>query len=232
MKLNWAEFKYKWQRKILPNLGLVFAAFMMLMLALSGLGPLLRHYTPDEEKLNAEAAVKAEEFVKIAGSEQAPGDISLAEPHRGNEQAGEWLAHAVAQMMNFSGSGYDEHVRSLSALADERARTDFHSFIINSNILDTLNKNNYQLRGSTEGAALLLNKGAVDGRHRWLFEVPVLITFLPADAKSYKDTEHLSQHILVTAQVGRVARNVDADELMVESFAARKDPAYEESKGE
>ncbi len=230
MRFDWTEFKYKWHRKILPNLGLVFAAVMLFLFALSGLGPLLRHYTPDEDKMNAEAAVKAGEFVKISGSEQAPGSASLEEPHRGNEQVGEWLEQSVAQMMNFAPASYDEHVRALSAYADERARADFHGFIVNSNILDTMNKSNFQLRGSTEGAALLLNRGAVDGHYRWLFEVPMLITFLPADAKSYKDTEHLSQHLLVTAQVGRIAYGVNADELMVESFAARKDPAYEQKE--
>ena len=232
MKLDWTEFKYKWQRKILPNLGLVFAAFMMLMLALSGLGPLLRHYTPDEKTLNEEAAIKAEEFVKTTGSGQPQGNASLEDPHRGNEQVGEWLAKSVAQMLNFAPAGYEGHVAALAAYADERGRTEFHSFIVNSNILTTLNGNNYQLRGNAEGAALLLNKGAVDGRYRWLFEVPVLITFLPADAKSYKDTEHLSQHLLVTAQAGRIAYGVNDDELLVESFAVRKDPAYEVSKGE
>ncbi len=230
MKFNWADFKYKWQRRILPYLGLTFAAFMIFMLALAGLGPLLRHYTPDEEKLNKEAAVRAEEFVKIVSSEQTPGNAPLDDPHRGQEQVGEWLAQSVAQMLNFAGNTYDDHVRAIGPYTDERARTDFHGFVIGSNILDTLNSNSYQLRSSVQGAALLLNKGTVDGRFRWLFEVPVLITFLPADAKSYKDTEQLSQHLLVTVQAGRTAYGTNQDELMVESFAVRKDPAYEEKE--
>ena len=226
MKFDFTEIKQKWQRKVLPMLGMIFASLVLFLFALAGLGPLLRHYTPDEEVLNKEAAVEAGEFIKTVVDEMAPKMSTLEEPHRSNAQVGIWLSLAISNIINFQPDSYDQHVRDIAKIADDRARTEFHSFIVNSNTLDTLTKNNYQLRGNTEGDALLLNKGAIDGRYRWLFEVPVLITFLPADAKSYKDTEHLSQHVLVTAQVGRTPYGVNEDELIVESFSIIKNPAY------
>ena len=226
MKFDLTEIKHKWRRKIFPMLGMIFASLMLFLFALAGLGPLLRNYTPDEEVLNKEAAVEAGEFIKTVADESTPEKSTLENPHRSNAQVGEWLALAVSDIINFQPDTYDQHVRDITKIADERARTEFHSFITNSNTLDTLTKNNYQLRANTEGDALLLNKGVIDGSYRWLFEVPVLITFLPADAKSYKDTEHLSQHVLVTAQVGRAPYGFNADELVVESFAVIKNPAY------
>lgn len=217
------------KRRIIPTMGLVFAGFIMFMLAVSGLGPLLREWSPDQEKISARAQKEAEKFVTETMGPPMPGTataIALDQPHRGNQQVGEWLGPVLAGMLDFSAAGYDEHVRKMETGADERARADFHGFVIGSNILDTLNEHNYRLTASIEGTPLLLNKGAVDGRYRWLFETPVLLTFLPADAKSYTDTQHLNQHVLVTAQVGRVPYSVSADELMIESFAVKKNPAY------
>ena len=228
MKFDFNAFREKWKRKILPNIGLVFTCFMLFLFALAGLGPLLRHYSPDEQKLNAEAAVKAQEFVQTATSGNSAPPLSLDSPHRANDQVGEWMGLQVAELLNFTPATYDDHIRAASKFADDHARTDFHSFIINSNVLDTLQKNNFQLRGSTEGNALLLNTGLLEGRYRWLFEIPVLMTFLPVDAKSYSDTQHLSQHIIVTAQVGRISHETNADEMQIESFSARKNPDYSE----
>lgn len=227
---DFAKLGRRLRDRIIPNMGLVFAGFIMFLLAVSGLGPLLREWSPDQEKISVEAQKKAEIFVAetMGPPMQATVPVSLDGPHRANPQVGEWLGPALAAMLNFSAAGYDDHIRAMEADADERARTDFHGFVTGSNILATLGENNYRLAASMEGAPLLLNKGAVDGRYRWLFEVPMLLTFLPADAKSYTDTQHLNQHVLVTAQVGRVSYNVNADELMIESFAVKKNPAYTE----
>lgn len=225
MKFDFAGFRDVWSRRILPNMGLVFASFLLLMFALSGLGPLLRHFSPDEKKIDKEATAEAQTFVQTVIVPTGVGP-SLDTPHRVNAQVGQWLELKISEMMNLAPASYDDHVRGMSGYADERGRSDFHGFMTSSGILDTLTANAYQLRGSTEGDALLLNKGVVDGRYRWLFEVPMLLTFLPADAKSYKDTQNLSQHVIVTAQAGRVAYGTSADELMLESFTVRKNPAY------
>lgn len=228
---DFAKLGRRIKDRIIPNLGLIFAAFVMFLLAMSGLGPLLREYAPDQEKISAEAEKRAEEFVaETTGGSPIPAatPVTMEEPHRANQQVGEWLGPALAAMLTFSAAGYDDHIRTMESEADERARTDFHSFVISSNILDTLSQNNYRLTASIDGPPLLLNKGTVDGRYRWLFEAPMLLTFLPADAKSYTDTKLLNQHVIVTAQVGRVSYDVNTDELMIESFAVKKNPAYTE----
>jgi len=227
-RFDFTKFKSTLKRKIVPTLGLIFASFVLFFFALAGLGPLLRQYAPDQEKITEESTVLAEQFAETISSDTPDIAVSLETPHRGNAQVGAWAALSVASMLNFTPANYDEHVRGMTSYADERGRTDFHSFVINGNILETLGSNNLQLRDNVEDTPLIINTGVLEGRYRWLFEMPVLLTFLPVGAKSYSDSDHLSQHVLVTTQVGRVAYGTNDDELMIESFSVRKNPAYKD----
>jgi hypothetical protein len=228
MKFDFGRFKYTFRQRIVPYAGLCFAAFMMLMFALAGLGPLMLQWAPDSKTIDVESQAVAKEFSAIVAPEGMKPilPVNLEEPHRAVQQVADWTALSVGTMLNFSAEGYGAHLTGMNAYANDKAQGDFQSFVDQNKILDTLKNSRLRMTSSTEEMPLLLNKGAVDGSYRWLYEIPVLLTFLPMDAKSYMDSEHVSQHVIVNAQVGRVTYQRNPDELQIESFSVRPNPAY------
>jgi intracellular multiplication protein IcmL len=228
MKLNFGKIRDGFRRKFIPYAGLYFAGFMMLALALAGLGPLMLQWAPDSKAIDQVSTAEASKFGEVVAPEGLKPviPVDLTEPHRGVTQVAEWVALSVGEMLNFSAAGYGTHIVEMGTYANDKARGDFQSFVDQNKIFDTLKNGNLRMNSSAEEAPLLLNKGAVEGSYRWLYEIPVLLTFLPLDAKSYMDSEHVSQHVIVNAQVGRVTYKTNADELQIESFSVRPNPAY------
>lgn len=233
MKFDFDKFKQTFRRKVVPYAGLTFAVFMMLMIALAGLGPLMLQWAPDSKAIDKVSTAEAGKFGAVVAPDglqpafpKPDIQIDMAEPHRAVPQVADWTALSVGVMLNFDAAGYGTHITAMSGYADDKTLGDFQSFVDQNKILDTLKNGNLRVTSSVEEMPLLLNKGAVDGVYRWLYEIPVLLTFLPQDAKSYMDSDHVSQHVIVNAQVGRVTYQTNPDELQIESFSVRPDPAY------
>lgn len=150
----------------------------------------------------------------------------LSQPHRQQEEISAWLVRAVSEILNVNADDYEGHLAHLATGMDEGALVDFKTFMDSSNILQTLKSGNYKIHSYVEGAPLLLNKGAVAERYRWLFEMPVMLTFLSRDAQSYKTASPYNQYVLIQVQVGRVAEGQGADALMIETFKVRQNPDH------
>jgi len=228
MKFDFGKFREAFRRKIVPYAGLAFASFMMLMIALAGLGPLMLQWAPDSKAIDKVSTAEASKFGDVVAPEgmKPVMPVNLSEPHRAVQQVADWIALSVGTMMNFDSAGYGAHLTTMGSYANGKALGDFQSFVDQNKIMETLKNGNLRMTSSTEEMPLLLNKGAVDGSYRWLYEIPVLLTFLPLDAKSYMDSDHVSQHVIVNAQVGRVTYQTNPDELQIESFSVRPNPAY------
>ncbi len=177
----------------------------------------------------AQTAPAGEALGGLYGSDKVTGTESggtLEKPHRNQEQIGEWLVKAVSEMFNFDVNNYDQHLRLLATGMDRQALLDFQTFLQNSNVLKTLQSGEVMIHNFVSETPLLLNKGVIAGRYRWLFEMPVTLTFLPKGEKAdYETTKPVNQNVIVTMQVMRVPVGQGVDELMIESFAVRQDPA-------
>lgn len=146
----------------------------------------------------------------------------LEKPNRYHKEVAEWLVRAISEVFNLQAGQYDEHMKLLATGMDAKALSDFEAFSQAARIRETLQANDLKMNAFVEEEPILLNQGPVAGRYRWLFEMPVLLTFLPRSANSYEKTQPVSQRILVTVQVGRMPRGQGIEDLMIESFMVRK----------
>lgn len=148
----------------------------------------------------------------------------MQSPHRHPSQISDWLMQVMSQILNIELAHNEDYLKVVAATMNPKAQSDFGTFMTGSNIMATMQARNMNLHSMVENPPILLNKGVVGDRYRWLFEMPVTITFLPAGSTSYdpKKGEFTSQRIIVTAQVGRVPVGQGVDELMLESFSVRQ----------
>jgi len=145
-------------------------------------------------------------------------------PHRSKDEIAEWLIKAVSETLNIEPETYATHRELLKTGLDMYALEDFDQFMQNSNILASLQSQNLKLHSYVEEKPVLLNAGPVEGRYRWLFEMPVTLSFLPAGTRDYRQLESTplpNESIMVKVQVGR-AGNVGPEGVMIESWEVRR----------
>lgn len=167
--------------------------------------------------------------VPYAGPLQSSNDVKLDTPHRTPEQVRHWLTEVIATVLTFNPNRYERHKRELESVMDPTAILEFDRQIKNSNLLTYLSSNNIELVSIVESFndnEHLQNRDVLGGRYRWLYKVPVTLTFLPIGMSSYEDRSPLSKQVYVFAQVGRIQKDEQHPyELLLESWEMADRPA-------
>lgn len=130
--------------------------------------------------------------------------IALDQAHRQPAQIEQWTGKVISDSLDFDPLRYDSHLQTLNATMTPYAQDAFKSFLAKDNLLEALKANDLVMRAFVTEPAHLLNKGAVQGRYRWLVETPVTISFLPRGTQDYTGIQPKSQRINVRTQIGRV----------------------------
>lgn len=164
-----------------------------------------------------------DEGVPAAFSDPADAaDIALDTPHRHHDNIADWLINASSEMFSIEADTYEEHLEFLATGLNETALQQYQDFIRQSRILETLRTRNLVVRGVVTERPTLLNQAPLQGRYRWLFEVPVLLTFTPPSGVNLTTSDPVTQNIIVTLQVGRMPLGEGLEELMIENITVRR----------
>jgi hypothetical protein len=147
-------------------------------------------------------------------SEKEKGALNLAQPHRDQDQVGLWLSDKVSEILNIKPSDYDDHMKAIKPFMTPDALVAYTKFMEDSTILNRMRLNHLQLHSFVEQSPLLLNQGPVDDRYRWLYEVPVTLTFLREGLKDYDENNvpasSSNYRLLIRIQIGRVVEGQDS----------------------
>jgi hypothetical protein len=163
--------------------------------------------------------------------QQAKGALALPakrldEPHRNSRDLENWLMDAIADMMSFDADSYPLYVEHIFPRGmSPGGIAEFHEWITGTGLLDAMRNNGMQLNALATGRPVLLNEGVLSERYRWLYEIPVLISFVPKGTTVYeKNLAVNSQEILVTLQIGRVQDSMLEHNVMIETWSVRAAP--------
>lgn len=143
-------------------------------------------------------------------------------PHRSAADLSEWLMQALAETLSFTSDNYDDHIKLMTNGFSPEGVSQFNTWVTSSGIFNALHSNGLQLNGFVSEDPFLLNEGTVGGRYRWLFEVPVIISFVPRGTTNLAKQEGInSRKLLITLQLGRYADSVLPDAVKVESWSVQ-----------
>ncbi len=146
--------------------------------------------------------------------------IPLEDQHRSADEIGEWLMVVIAESFAFDSRDFGKNINEVSRYYIPAAYDQYTAFLEQAGFKDVIEKNDLRLHSFVQDAPFLLNKGSLEGRYRWLFEVPVMLSYLERRAKGYAGKEPSNRQIVITVQIGRYS-DAGKDGILVESFAAR-----------
>lgn len=148
--------------------------------------------------------------------------VSLEDAHRTAKDMGTWAMKTVADSLSYTGGINKERLRNNLKIFSDTGSKQYLAFLSEHKILSTAQANAYDVHAYANDEPLLLNSGAVDARFRWLFEVPVMISYVQRGTNSYEDVEPINKKYRVRVQIGRDASAVSDLGVTVERWTGRE----------
>lgn len=148
---------------------------------------------------------------------------SLEIQHRHEAAVSKWATDAVSDILNFGTDSYQERKATVMAeLMSPNALKEFDAFLEESHIISHMSGNGYELKGFVTDVPAMRGSGPVSGRFRWVYDLPVNLTFLPAGSHSYKDlaeNQYQFEALTFRIQIGRVPEG-GRDGMIIETWEA------------
>lgn len=152
---------------------------------------------------------------------ETPEDVeTLDAAHRSTKDVGEWVMGRSSELLTFEGGNFQETLNQKRPLFSSTGFGQYTTFLQEQGFTRALESQRYAIRSFAQDIPVLLNEGSVGQRYRWLYEIPVMVTFLDKNAKDYTRAQALNKELTLTVQVGRTEDSDDGEGLMVERWRA------------
>ena len=144
-------------------------------------------------------------------------------PHRSPEQIGEWITSIATQALTIEPATFEDKTNNFGGFFLPYAMQEYRNYLTNNQVLESLRANNMRLTAFAESKPILIQEGVLDGTYRWLFRVPLMLTYYDKATTSLKDGKKAptsqSQRVLVNVQIGRVPTKQLAEGMAIERWS-------------
>jgi hypothetical protein len=153
-------------------------------------------------------------------------EIPLDKPHRSTVQVGEWIAEHVTSAMTINPTDFAKQKKQKMVDFEPYAVTEYEGYLSSTSMLQTLQTNTLKMNAILNGEVKLVSEGALNGTYRWLYDVPLLLTFYPSSLAAFNKevaaNNFPNQKVTFRVQAGRMAKNKDvsSEGLLLERWSA------------
>lgn len=162
------------------------------------------------------SATLTNETPTTAGFEALPID----QPNRTARELAEWLNTAIPEILSLSGAQYDQQIADVKKYFTEDGYAQFTGYVGEAGLYPALTAGDLRISAYVDSAPLLLNDGTVGGVYRWLYDVPVTMSYLPRTATEYTvQTNAQVRQVTVRLQLGRIDKPDEPEAVRIESWA-------------
>lgn len=146
------------------------------------------------------------------GTERVSVDMNLPHLHEG--AINKWVMQAVAEALTFAptdDAAYAAHQEILKEFMSVNGINEYNKFLRRIKAVELMRSNNYELKTFIDGIPQLRTSGVVGNVYRWVYDVPLIMTFLPVGAQDYREMtsnqgdQFLTEKVFIRVQLGRVA---------------------------
>ena len=122
---------------------------------------------------------------------------SLSEPVITNSYLLQWASLATRAAYNLDFTNYQSELQAASPFFTPDGFQKLQAAFNSSGLLDTVVQKKLIMSAIVSGAPIIINSFVLYGRHNWVIQLPLLVSFESA-------SEHRRVHVLVTMRVQRV----------------------------
>jgi hypothetical protein len=152
--------------------------------------------------------------------------ITAAEPHRTPRELSRWVSESVSNIMTLDAQNFEQQVQNVAPYFSTGGYAEFQTYLQQADLKNVLTMSDLKANVIVEQNPLLLNSGPVSGSFRWLYEVPVTVSYTPRTQKELKpsDGNISSRKLNIRMQLGRydAAKNDEGVQIESWSVSARR----------
>lgn len=200
-------FKF-WYEKFLFRFSFAFA-----FLAFLGVF-VYAYFTEITIKSPGEIAPFSEKLVMEGTNTIAPEQRSLPleKAHRTDKELKNWVNTVVSESLSFNTDSLSKVTQDVRSYYTVSGFKQYQDYLTSSGIIDSINKNNYQMGVYAEQPPLLMNGSSIKGVYRWLYQIPITVSFLQ-NGKNIANRE-----LTLRVQIRRVKLEEDPNAIQIESW--------------
>lgn len=145
--------------------------------------------------------------------------LPLDQANRTPRELKDWLNTAVSDILTLSATEYDAQVAKSKTYFTEEGFKQFTGYLGEAGLYQALSAGDLKTTVYVDSPPLLLNDGAVGGVYRWLYDVPVTLTYIPRSTTAYTgQTDMQVRQVTVRLQLGRINKPDEPEAVRIESW--------------
>lgn len=146
------------------------------------------------------------------------GEADLAVQHMSSQEVGNLLEIIIAECLSFNPSDFDKNSRLVQSYFTAQGYEQYKAYLQKTDFGNVIKSRNLQSGAFAERPPLEVNSLVQNGVYKWLFEVPVTLSFIPVNSQTYRDgaTKAQNQRFTLRVQLTRVKDAKNANKISIE----------------
>ncbi len=208
-------FKF-WYEKFLMRFSFVFAFFAFLGVFVYAYLTEITIKSPGENAPFSETLVSSQ--VKKIIPEQRT--LPLEKAHRTNKELQTWLSMVISESLSFDKENYVETSKKIRPYFTNSGFRQYLDYLNSAGIIESVKNNDYKMSVYVENPPLLQNSLPIEGVYRWLYQLPVTVSFLPRTTSNlaYGNNQMVNRQLTLNVQLRRVKLPDDPNAIQIESW--------------
>jgi hypothetical protein len=146
---------------------------------------------------------------------------SLDKAHRSSGQIGEWVLREASGALTFPATDFDAAMNEKKLFFSDEGWAQYNTFLSSVKMPQTIKSGQYRIQSFSNEKPLLLNEGVVNGSYKWLFDVPITVSYLKSNMASYAKSEAVNQHMMLRVQVGRSPEATNSAGVLIDQWSGK-----------
>lgn len=157
-----------------------------------------------------------------ANKEDSKHKVTLEKPHLSDNEIKNWISKAVSEALFFNKKSYSKVAKNIKPYFTDAGFQKFQDYLIASGIAENIRVNEYDMSIYIEKPPLFLNSSVINGTFKWLYQMPVVISFFPTGKKNIakESGKFINRKLTLRLQITRAKVDGNPDIIQIEDWTA------------
>lgn len=146
--------------------------------------------------------------------------ISLDSQNLTDNELKNWITMAVSDSLSFNKDSFSEISTKIRPYFTDAGFDKYQDYLINSGVAENIRTNNFDMSVYIENPPLYLNSSVINNTFKWLYQMPVVISFYPKgqiEDPSVAD-KFINSKLSLRLQVTRAKVDDDPNAIQIEDW--------------
>lgn len=143
--------------------------------------------------------------------------INIDKPHRGDKELKGWIGSAISESLTLDPRRLESTYNQVKPYFTQSGFQAYQEYLESAGIISSLQSTDNRMSLFMEQQALLLNAVEVDGVYRWLYQIPVTLSFIPRN-NTRTGRNVTNRKVTIRIQIRRVPVSENEDGMQIESW--------------